>query len=160
MFAPCPDNYRKQLESGVNPIPPIHPFCSAFPLRCRALRETLRSFDGNCELRHRVLKWLSWSVIDAIWRLAVLTAGTTALSRLLSPHDFGVSALILTVVTVASASVTVGSPFEESLSQRKIVRMLIGLGIGIYAAFLAIFARQQFAGLAALRATRAKPAES
>jgi O-antigen/teichoic acid export membrane protein len=53
----------------------------------------------------------------------MLTAGTAALSRMLSPHDFGVSALILTVVTVAS--VTVGSPFEEALSQRKVVRFAL-----------------------------------
>ncbi|MCI4680452.1 oligosaccharide flippase family protein [Rhodoblastus acidophilus] len=72
-------------------------------------------------MRHRLMKWLSWSGMDAIGRLAMLTASTAVLSRCLSPHDFGVSALALTVVTVAS--VLVGAPFEEALAQRKVLRL-------------------------------------
>jgi O-antigen/teichoic acid export membrane protein len=72
-------------------------------------------------LRHRLFKWLGWSSIDAIGRIAILTASTAVLSRCLSPRDFGVSALILTVVTLAG--VVVGAPFEEALAQRKVLRL-------------------------------------
>lgn len=67
------------------------------------------------------MNWLGWSGLDAIGRLAMLTASTAVLSRLLSPRDFGVAALVLTVVTVAS--VLVGAPFEEALAQRKVLRL-------------------------------------
>jgi O-antigen/teichoic acid export membrane protein len=72
-------------------------------------------------MRHRLVKWLSWSGMDAFGRLVMLTASTAVLSRLLSPHDFGVAALALTVVTVAG--VLVGAPFEEALAQRKVLRL-------------------------------------
>ena len=72
-------------------------------------------------MRHRVLKWLGWSSIDAIGRIAMLAASTAVLSRWLSPRDFGVAALALTVVTLAS--VVVGAPFEEALAQRKVLRL-------------------------------------
>ncbi len=67
------------------------------------------------------MNWLGWSGLDAIGRLAMLTASTAVLSRCLSPRDFGVAALVLTVVTVAS--VLVGAPFEEALAQRKVLRL-------------------------------------
>ncbi|MGP0106086.1 oligosaccharide flippase family protein, partial [Rhodoblastus sp.] len=72
-------------------------------------------------MRHRVVKWLSWSGMDAVGRLVMLTAGTAILSRLLGPRDFGVAALILAVVS--AASVLVGAPFEEALAQRKVLRL-------------------------------------
>ncbi|WP_374544676.1 oligosaccharide flippase family protein [Rhodoblastus sp.] len=72
-------------------------------------------------MRHRLLKWLGWSSIDAIGRIAMLAASTAVLSRCLSPRDFGVAALALTVVTLAS--VVVGAPFEEALAQRKVLRL-------------------------------------
>ncbi len=72
-------------------------------------------------LRHRLMNWLGWSGLDAIGRLAMLTASTAILSRWLHPRDFGVAALVLTVVTLAS--VLVGAPFEEALAQRKVLRL-------------------------------------
>ncbi len=60
--------------------------------------------------------------MDAIGRLAMLTVSTAILSRCLSPHDFGLAALVLTVVSVAS--VAVGAPFEEALAQRKVLRLV------------------------------------
>jgi O-antigen/teichoic acid export membrane protein len=85
-------------------------------------------------LRHRLLKWIGWSGFDAVGRLAMLTAGTAILSRCLSPHDFGVAALALAVITVAS--VLVGAPFEESLAQRKVLR-LVHLRAALTASWLA-----------------------
>ncbi len=70
----------------------------------------------------RLLGWIGWAGLDAIGRLAMLTACTAALSRLLTPHDFGVSALSLTFVAVAA--VFVGMPFEEPLAQRRSLRMI------------------------------------
>jgi O-antigen/teichoic acid export membrane protein len=67
------------------------------------------------------MNWLGWSGLDAVGRLAMLTASTAVLSRCMSPRDFGVAALVLTVVTVAS--VLVGAPFEEALAQRKVLRL-------------------------------------
>jgi O-antigen/teichoic acid export membrane protein len=88
-------------------------------------------------LRHRLVKWLGWSGVDAVGRLAMLTASTAVLSRCLSPHDFGVAALALTVVTVAS--VVVGAPFEEALAQRKVLR-LAHLRAAVSASWLASLA--------------------
>ncbi len=68
----------------------------------------------------RILGWLGWAGADAIGRLALLTGGTALFSRLLSPRDFGVTALALTFVAVGA--VFVGMPFEEALAQRKRLR--------------------------------------
>ncbi len=88
-------------------------------------------------MRHRLLNWLGWSGLDAIGRIAMLTASTAVLSRCLSPRDFGVAALVLTVVTVANVSV--GAPFEEALAQRKVLR-LAHLRASITACWLASLA--------------------
>lgn len=68
----------------------------------------------------RLLGWIGWAGADAIGRLALLTGSTIILSRMLEPRDFGVSALVLTIVAVAS--VCVGAPFEEALAQRRSLR--------------------------------------
>ncbi|HEY0293269.1 MAG TPA: oligosaccharide flippase family protein [Hansschlegelia sp.] len=68
----------------------------------------------------RVLGWVGWAGADAGGRILLLTLSTAVLSRMLSPHDFGVTALVLTVVAVMS--VFVGAPFEEALAQRKALR--------------------------------------
>ncbi|WP_296516682.1 oligosaccharide flippase family protein [Rhodopseudomonas sp.] len=49
-----------------------------------------------------------------------MTASTAVCSRLLTPRDFGIAALVLTVV--ALGSVMVGAPFEEALAQRSVLR--------------------------------------
>lgn len=88
-------------------------------------------------MRHPLLKWIGWSGFDAVGRLAMLTASTALLSRCLTPHDFGVAALALAVITVAS--VIVGAPFEESLAQRKVLR-LFHLRAALAASWLASLA--------------------
>jgi O-antigen/teichoic acid export membrane protein len=75
----------------------------------------------NTAERH-LLGWIGWAGFDAIGRLALLTGSTVVFSRLLTPRDFGVTELALTVVAVAS--VFVGMPFEEALTQRRGLRMI------------------------------------
>ena len=69
----------------------------------------------------RLLGWIGWAGLDAIGRLALLTGSTVIFSRLMSPRDFGLAALVLSLVTLAA--VFVGSPFEEALTQRRGLRM-------------------------------------
>lgn len=68
----------------------------------------------------KVLGWIGWAGADAVGRILLLTGSTAILSRMLSPQDFGVSALVLTAVTVMA--VFVGAPFEEALAQRRGLR--------------------------------------
>ena len=69
-----------------------------------------------------LLGWLGWAGIDALGRLLLLTGGTIAFTRIVAPRDFGVAALVLTIVT--TAAIFVGSPFEEALAQRRHLRMI------------------------------------
>jgi O-antigen/teichoic acid export membrane protein len=71
-------------------------------------------------LRARVLGWLGWAGVDTVGRLTLLTVSTAICSQILTPRDFGITALVLTVVTVGS--VIVGAPFEEALAQRSVLR--------------------------------------
>lgn len=71
-------------------------------------------------MRTQFLGWIGWAGLDTVGRLALLTGSTAVFSRLLTPHDFGITALVLVVVTIAS--VFVGTPFEEALAQRKVLR--------------------------------------
>ncbi|GLK81900.1 oligosaccharide flippase family protein [Methylopila turkensis] len=68
----------------------------------------------------RVFGWIGWAGADAVGRILLLTVSTAVLSRLASPREFGVTALVLTVVAVMS--VFVGAPFEEALAQRRGLR--------------------------------------
>ena len=68
----------------------------------------------------RLVGWIGWAGLEAIGRLALLTGSTIVFSRLLAPRDFGVTALVLTIV--ATAAIFVGSPFEEALTQRRYLR--------------------------------------
>jgi O-antigen/teichoic acid export membrane protein len=80
----------------------------------------------------RILGWLGWAGADALGRLALLTGGTALFSRLLSPRDFGVTALVLTFVAVGA--VFVGMPFEEALAQRRRLRRIhlrAALGVSV-----------------------------
>lgn len=67
------------------------------------------------ERAKRLLGWIGWAGADAAGRLVLLSGSTILLSRLSSPRDFGVAALVLTIVTMAA--VFVGAPFEEALTQ-------------------------------------------
>ncbi len=71
-------------------------------------------------MRAKLFGWLGLAGFEAVARLAVLTLGTAAFSRLLSPQDFGVSALALIVATVGA--VFVGAPFEDAIAQRRVLR--------------------------------------
>ena len=71
-------------------------------------------------MQKNLLGWLGWAGLDTVSRLALLTGSTAIFSRILSPHDFGITALVLIVVTVAT--VFVGTPFEEALAQRRVLR--------------------------------------
>ncbi|MDR3492962.1 MAG: oligosaccharide flippase family protein [Ancalomicrobiaceae bacterium] len=71
-------------------------------------------------MQRQLIGWLGWAGLDTFGRLALLTGSTAILSRLLTPHDFGLTALVLIIVTVAS--VFVGTPFEEALAQMRVLR--------------------------------------
>lgn len=68
----------------------------------------------------RVVGWIGVASVDAVGRILLLTGSTAILSRMLTPQDFGVTALALTVVAVMS--IFVGAPFEEALTQRRSLR--------------------------------------
>ncbi|MFV0281409.1 MAG: oligosaccharide flippase family protein [Rhodoblastus sp.] len=70
--------------------------------------------------KSRLASWLGWAGLDAVSRLALMSGSTIVFSRLLAPYDFGVTALVLTIVTVAA--IFVGAPFEEALTQRRHLR--------------------------------------
>ncbi len=71
-------------------------------------------------MRTKLLGWIGWAVVDIVGRLVILAGSTAFFSRILTPHDFGVTALVLIVVTIAA--VFVGAPFEEALAQRATLR--------------------------------------
>ena len=75
---------------------------------------------GQRASKSRIASWLGWAGFDAVSRLALMTGSTIVFSRLLEPRDFGVTALVLTIVTVAA--IFVGAPFEEALTQKRFLR--------------------------------------
>ena len=64
--------------------------------------------------------WATVAGLEAGFRLGLQVVVTAVLARLLRPEDFGVAALILTLVTIFS--VFVATPFEDALAQRKVLR--------------------------------------
>lgn len=64
--------------------------------------------------------WAAIAGLEAASRLFLQVLTTAVLARLLTPDDFGTTALVLTVVTIFNVFVAV--PFEEPLSQRKHLR--------------------------------------
>ncbi len=68
----------------------------------------------------RIVGWVGSAGVEAVGRLALLTGSTAVFSRLLTPRDFGVTALVLTFTAVGA--VFVGMPFEEALAQRRFLR--------------------------------------
>lgn len=88
--------------------------------------------------RRRVLGSIGWAGADAVGRLVLLAGATVVLSRLIDAEDFGISAIVLAIA--AAAGFLVGTPFEEALVQRRILRavdlrsaftfsMLVGVGV-------------------------------
>jgi O-antigen/teichoic acid export membrane protein len=68
----------------------------------------------------RVSAWATIAGLEAVFRLVVQVVMTAILARLLTPDDFGATALVLTLVTIFNVFVAV--PFEEPLAQRKHLR--------------------------------------
>ena len=68
----------------------------------------------------RIGGWVGAGLADAAGRLVILSATTAFLARTLTPGDFGATALTLSIVTVFSMAV--GTPYEEALTQAKVVR--------------------------------------
>jgi O-antigen/teichoic acid export membrane protein len=67
-----------------------------------------------------IARWLGSAGIDAAGRLVALTLSTALFARVLTPDAFGLSTLVLTIVAVLA--VFVGTPFEEALSQGRVIR--------------------------------------
>ena len=67
-----------------------------------------------------VLGTVGFAVTDAIGRLLLLSGATVLLSRLVTANDFGISAIILAITS--AASLMVGAPFEDVLTQKKVLR--------------------------------------
>lgn len=65
----------------------------------------------------RLRLWIGASTADAGIRLAAQMLSTIVVARLLSPDDFGIALMVLSVIAVVSAFI--GLPFEESLAQRR-----------------------------------------
>lgn len=68
----------------------------------------------------RVLGWLGWAGADAFGRLFLLSGATVIFSWLLDPEAFGISAIVL--ATAAAAGLLVGAPFQDALTQRRVLR--------------------------------------
>ena len=68
----------------------------------------------------RLRAWIGWAGMAALGRLMLLAGSTAIFSRLLLPAEFGLSALVLSATLFAS--VFVGTPFQEALSQRRVLR--------------------------------------
>lgn len=68
----------------------------------------------------RLLGWLGWAGADAFGRLFLLSGATVVFSWLLDPEAFGISAIVL--ATAAAAGLLVGAPFQDALTQRRVLR--------------------------------------
>ncbi len=72
-------------------------------------------------LTNRVAGWVGMLVAGAFGRIAAMLAATIVLARLLSPEDFGVASLVTSIAVVLTVFAG-GIPFEEALTQRKVLR--------------------------------------
>ncbi|MES1925305.1 oligosaccharide flippase family protein [Salinisphaera sp. T31B1] len=66
-----------------------------------------------------MLGWISLSSLDAVGRIGLKVLATVLFARWLTPDIFGQSSL--TIVLVALLAIIVTAPFEEALTQRKVV---------------------------------------
>ncbi len=71
---------------------------------------------GNARFRI----WAAIAGLEAATRLFLQVVTTAVLARILPADDFGITALITTLVTIFT--VCVGMPFEEAIAQRKVLR--------------------------------------
>lgn len=81
--------------------------------------------------------WAAIAGLEAAIRLFLQVVTTVVLARLLTPDDFGTTALVLTVVTIFSVFAALS--FEEPLSQRKRLR-----GLHVHTALAASWAMGLF----------------
>lgn len=72
-------------------------------------------------MSQRIAVWVGFASLDAVVRLLMQVFTVALLARLLTPLDFGTASLVLTVIATLCV-VTGGIPFEETLSQRRVVR--------------------------------------
>jgi O-antigen/teichoic acid export membrane protein len=72
--------------------------------------------------RKLILKSIGWATADAIGRVVLLATATIILSRLVDVEGFGISAIVLAIA--AAAGFLVGTPFEEALVQRRVLRTI------------------------------------
>lgn len=63
--------------------------------------------------------WIGVSAADVAFRLVVQLLTTVVIARALSPEEFGLAALTLTFVVMVG--MLLSTPFEEALSQRKVL---------------------------------------
>lgn len=68
----------------------------------------------------QVRGWVGAGLAEAAGRLVLLSGATAYLAHVLGPGEFGVSALILSIVTIFG--VFVAGPYEEALAQRRVIR--------------------------------------
>ncbi|MDP4006132.1 oligosaccharide flippase family protein [Methylobacterium sp. NEAU K] len=68
----------------------------------------------------RIGGWVGAGLAEAAGRLVILSGTTAYLAHALTPGDFGASALCLSVVTIFA--MFVGTPYEEALTQARVVR--------------------------------------
>ena len=66
------------------------------------------------------LRSIGWASADAVGRVVLLASATIILSRIVAVEDFGISAIVLAIA--AAAGFFVGTPFEEALVQRRVLR--------------------------------------
>ena len=66
-----------------------------------------------------MLNWISFSSADAAGRIALKVFSTILFARWLTPEMFGQASL--TIVIVSVLAVLVSAPFEEALTQRKVI---------------------------------------
>jgi|GEM_PF-1227387 len=87
----------------------------------------------------RVRLWVGIAAAEAAGRLALQVGVTALLARMLAPEEFGSAALVLTIIAVLA--VFVGTPYEEALSQRRVLRrrdLEAALAASFAAAFIGI----------------------
>lgn len=80
--------------------------------------------------------WVGIAAAEAAGRLALQVCVTAFLARMLVPEEFGSAALVLTIM--ALLAVCVETPFEEALSQRRVLRRR-DLEAALAASFVAAF---------------------
>lgn len=98
------------------------------------------------------LKSIGWASADAVGRVVLLASATIILSRIIAAEDFGISAIVLAIAV--AAGFFVGTPFEEALVQRRVLRTAdlrsafsVSMLIGIILVLITVPAASWLAGI-------------